>query len=118
MSLAFLILEPTDDGIIEDLSKKAIRNGEERLMLAVLESATEDFQKYLLANDKRGRELFLAAEQWILAIDDPSFFSFANICEYLNFDPCYMRKGFMRWKAETLNAHRKQYADSANPPTP
>ncbi len=118
MSTAFLVLEPTDDGIIEDLSRKAIRDGEQRLMLAMLESATEDFQKYLLANDKRGKELFLAAEEWILATDDPSFFSFENICDYLNFDPCYMRKGFMRWKEAKLNAQRKQQADSANPPAP
>jgi hypothetical protein len=116
MSTAFLILEPTDDGIIEDLSRKAIRDGEQRLMLAMLESATEDFQKYLLANDKRGKQLFLEAEQWILATDDPSFFSFENICDYLKFDPCYMRKGFMRWKAAKLDAYRKQHADSENPP--
>jgi hypothetical protein len=116
MDIAFLILEPTDDGIIEDLSRIAIRDGEKRLMLAMLESATEDFQKYLLANDKKGRELFLAAEEWILATDDPSFFSFENICEYLKFDPCYMRKGFMHWKAAKLDAQRKQQADSASPP--
>jgi hypothetical protein len=114
MSLELLVLEPTDDGIVEDLSRKVIRDGEQRLMLAILENATEDFQKYLLANDKKGRELFLAAEEWILATDDASFFSFENICDYLKFDPCYMRKGFMRWKAAKLNAHQNQRADSAN----
>ncbi len=116
MSMALLILEPTDDGIIEELSRKVIRDGEQRLMLAMLENATEDFQKYILANDKKGRELFLAAEEWILAADDPSFFSFENICEYLHFDPCYMRKGLMRWKAQKLSAHGKQHANGATPP--
>ncbi len=116
MSTALLLLEPTDDGIIEDLSRKAIRDGEQRLMLAMLENATEDFQKYLLATDKRGKELFREAEQWILADDDPSFFSFESICEHLNFDPCYMRKGIMRWKAQKLSAHGKQHANGATPP--
>jgi hypothetical protein len=111
-----LLLEPNDDGIVEDLSKKVIRDGEQRLMLAMLESATEDFQKYVLAADKRGKQLFLAAEEWILATDNPSFFSFECICEHLNFDPCYMRKGLMRWKAAKLDAHWNQPADSANPP--
>mgnify|MGYP007082004574 CR=1 FL=1 len=73
-SISMLLLEPNDDGIVAELSKKVIRDGEQRLMLAMLESATEDFQKYVLATDKRGKQLFLAAEEWILATDDPSFF--------------------------------------------
>jgi hypothetical protein len=38
-----------NDEIIQGVYKKTIREGEERLMLAVLESAIEDFQKYVLA---------------------------------------------------------------------
>ena len=53
MDLVSLIAEPTDDGIIEDLSKTNIREGEKRLMLALLENAIEDFQKYALANIRR-----------------------------------------------------------------
>jgi hypothetical protein len=33
------LLEPTDDGIIQQLSCKSIREGEERLLYAMLESA-------------------------------------------------------------------------------
>ena len=114
-SISMLLLEPNDDGIVAELSKKVIRDGEQRLMLAMLESATEDFQKYVLATDKRGKQLFLAAEEWILATDDPSFFSFECICEHLNFNPCYMRKGLMRWKAAKLDAQRKQVIDNEEP---
>lgn len=39
------IVEPTDTGILADLFQEVIRDGEKRLMLAVLESATEDFKK-------------------------------------------------------------------------
>ncbi|HSE87005.1 MAG TPA: hypothetical protein VLJ79_12340 [Candidatus Binatia bacterium] len=46
--------DPVDGGVIERLYKKQIREGEEALMLAVLDSAIECFQKYVLA--KRERE--------------------------------------------------------------
>jgi hypothetical protein len=114
MNMPMGIVEPTDSGILADLSKEVIRDGEKRLMLAVLESATEDFQKYVLATNKRGKELFEAAEQWILETDNPSFFSFQNICEHLQLDPDYMRQGFMRWKAEKLNGKHKECFKSAS----
>ncbi len=110
MTIVWDIVEPTDNGILEDLNKKVIRDGEKRLMLAMLENATEDFQKYVLAGDRRGKELFEAAEEWILESDSPSFFSFENICEHLELDPAYMRKGFMRWKEAKRNSQPKQCA--------
>jgi hypothetical protein len=108
------IIEPTDVGILERLHKKSIRDGEERLMFAVLENATEDFQKYVLANSRRGVELFEAAEQWILDTDNPSFFSFENICEHLQLDANYMRAGLMRWKAARLSGHLKTCASGVS----
>ena len=98
MATNWNVIAPTDAGILENLSKQVIRDGEKALMLAILENAIEDFQKYVLATDKKGKELFNAAEEWILETDSPSFFSFNNICEHLEIDPDYMRKGFMRWK--------------------
>jgi hypothetical protein len=103
MVMAGDIVEPTDAGILETLSKKVIRDGEKRLMLAMLENATEDFQKYVFATDRKGKELFDFAEGWILETDSVSFFSFNCICEHLELDPDYMRKGFMRWKEAKLN---------------
>ena len=67
------IVEPTDAGILETLSKKVIRDGEKRLMLAMLENVTEDFQKYVLATDKKGKQLFDFAEEWILETDNHIF---------------------------------------------
>ena len=108
MNSALALIEPTDTGVVESLFKRSIREGEERLMLAVLENATEDFQKYVLATDKRGKELFEEAEAWILETDSPSFFSFENICEHLQLDPDYIRRGFMRWKASKQNGEPKR----------
>jgi hypothetical protein len=108
MNTALALVEPTDSGILEDLFKKITRDGEKRLMLAVLENATEDFQKYVLATDKRGKELFQDAEDWILDSDNPSLFSFDNICEHLQLDPDYMRQGLLRWKVASQNGQVKQ----------
>ena len=96
------ILEPTDDGIIEQLSCKSIRVGEERLLYAMLESAIEDYQKYLGSTGKKGQEIFQQAEEWFFETDSSSEFSFENLCDYLQLNACYVRKGLTRWKAQTL----------------
>jgi hypothetical protein len=77
-------------------------------MLAMLENATEDFQKYATATDRRGKELFDAAEQWILETDSASFFSFETICQHLQLDPSYLRQGFLRWKKAKRNGDVKK----------
>jgi hypothetical protein len=115
MDLELLISEPTDDGIIEDLSKTNIREGEKMLMLAVLENAIEDFQRYVRANDQKGKELFQEAEEWFMAVDTDSLFSFENICEFLRLDASYLRQGLMRWKVKQRNGHANQSARQLDP---
>jgi hypothetical protein len=111
MNMIWDLVEPTDSGILEELAKRSLRDGEKRLMLALLESATEDFQKYLLASGKRSQELFQEAEDWILETDSASFFSFENVCEHLQLDPAYVRRGLMRWKAAKLDPQPRRSAD-------
>ena len=118
MDLESLISEPTDDGVIENLAKTNRREGEKRLMLALLENAIEDFQKYVRATDQKGKELFQEAEEWILAADHDSFFSFENICEFLQINPGYLRQGLMRWKAAKRKAHPSQSASGLNSRSP
>lgn len=94
------ILEPTDDGIIEQLSCKSHREAEERLLYAMLENAIEDYQKYIGATAKKGRELFQQAEEWFFDTDSSSEFSFENLCDYLQLNASYVRKGLLAWKAQ------------------
>jgi hypothetical protein len=94
----WISLDPADMGLIEAVYKKTIREGEERLMLAVLESAVEDFQKYVLARKPSGKKLFQQAEEWFLEKDSDDLFSFENICETLQLHPDYIRQGLLRWK--------------------
>jgi hypothetical protein len=102
MDINLDMIDPTDDGVLEDLGKKSIRPGEEALMLAVLKSATEDFQEYVNARDRNGKLLFSEAEEWFLDETSDSLLSFENICEVLRVKPNYFRKGLIRWK----EAHR------------
>jgi hypothetical protein len=98
----WISVDPADTGVIEKLFKKDIREREERLMLAVLESAVEDFQKYVLARNPRGKKLFQEAEEWFLEKDSDELFSFENICETLQLHPDYIRQGLMVWKEAKL----------------
>jgi hypothetical protein len=85
-------LDPADIGFIEKLFKKDIREKEERLMLAVLENAVEYFQKYVVARNPCGKQLFQEAEEWILDKEGEALYSFKNICETLGLHPDHIRK--------------------------
>ena len=102
------ILEPTDDGIIEQLGRKSIREGEERLLYAMLECAIEDYQKYATATDKKGQELFQQAEEWFFETGSSSEFSFENLCDYLQLNASYVRKGLVNWKKENRCRQARQ----------
>jgi hypothetical protein len=82
--------------------KKTLREGEERLMLAVLENGVEYFQKYVLARNPRGKQLFQEAEEWFLEKDGEALYSFENICENLGLHPDPIRKGLLAWKEAKL----------------
>jgi hypothetical protein len=97
-----LSVDPINDEIIQGVYKKKIREGEERLMLAVLESAVEDFQKYVLARSACGKKLFQQAEEWFLDKDSEALFSFESICETLQLHPHYIRQGLLLWKEARL----------------
>jgi hypothetical protein len=98
-----LSMDPANDEIIQGVYKKNIREGEERLLLAVLESAVEDFQKYVLARHACGKKLFQQAEEWFLEKDSGgALFSFESICETLQLHPEYIRQGLLLWKEAKL----------------
>ena len=106
-------LDAADLGLIESLYKKNFREGEERLMLAVLESAVECFQKYALARTARDKQLFQEAEEWFLEKNDEALFSFEIICTTLGLHPGHIRKGLMVWKEARLKvSSAKSHATS------
>ena len=91
--------------------KKQVRAGEERLVLAVLESAVDNYQKYILHGDIRFQE----AEKWLFEQDREAPFSFEYVCDALQLHPGYIRRGLLRWKKEALetkaaNTNRQKVA--------
>ena len=71
---------------------------EKELMLAVLEEAVSDVQRYREARDRNGKKRFEETEAWFLAKEGGWIFSLENICEVLGIDPDYVRRGLLRWK--------------------
>jgi len=90
--------DPIDASQIEALYKKTLREGEERLMLAVLSDAIEHFHKYAFSKNQKERNLFREAEEWFLQRDNGALFSFEYICDTLQLDPGYIRRGLLSWK--------------------
>ena len=101
----WISFDPLDDEIIAKLFKKDIREGEEKLMLAVLADSIEDFKKHAFSKDQRGQKLFQEVEEWFLEKDDDQLFSFEYICATLQLHPDYIRRGLLAWKQSKLKTH-------------
>ena len=99
--------DPVDNEIIRKLFKRDIREGEEKLMLAVLSDAIELFQKHVLSKDESGKNLFREVEEWFLEKESDQLFSFEYICETLEIHPDYIRQGLLSWKEAKL---KERYA--------
>jgi hypothetical protein len=72
---------------------------EKRLMLAVLEGAVSDFQKYAIASSGRGRRLFAEADAWLASTSTLGTLDFENICQALALDPSAIRTRLRAWWA-------------------
>ena len=71
---------------------------EKKLMFAVLLDAIECFQKYAVLPGSHARRLFENAEEWIFENNRDWPFSFVNVCEAMEIDPSYLRKGLAKWR--------------------
>ena len=79
--------------------------GERRLMLAVLEDAVDMYRKHC-GTQGRNRGLFLDAEAWIDDDDRTWMFSFLNLCDVLDLDGEYLRRGLHALKARAAGTGR------------
>ena len=74
---------------------------EMKLMFAVLINAIECLQRYTSAKTRRCRKLFGEAERWIFGGNGHALYSFDSVCEALELDANYLRKGLMCWRDQT-----------------
>jgi hypothetical protein len=73
---------------------------EKALMFAVLAEAVETYQKFASSKSRRGLALFRDAEEWLCRNETGYLFSFQTICELLNFDPIFLRRGLVQWMVQ------------------
>jgi hypothetical protein len=88
--------------------RRSEHDGERRLMIAVLEDAVDVYRKQAGSRDPRGQQLFREAEEWIEDADRSWLFSFQNICDVLDIDADYLRRGLHGWKDRATGARRGQ----------
>jgi len=88
------------------LRHKGAHEPERRLVVAVLQDAVDCFQKHVMARDRKARQLFLDAEEWIGSDDRSWPFSFENVCDLLQINAEYLRRGLTAWRDRQLNAPR------------
>ncbi|HZP45599.1 MAG TPA: hypothetical protein VFB15_08105 [Candidatus Binataceae bacterium] len=92
----------------EAMRRKHLLEGEKRLILSVLEDAIECFMKCINASSSKGQRLFRDADEWIALEDKHWVFSFDNVCEMLDINPEYMRRGLREWKERKLAALERE----------
>src|SRR5438128_8965298 len=99
----------------EAMRRKHLLEGEKRLILSVLEDAVECFMKLIDSGTSKGQRLFRDADEWITLEDKHWVFSFDNVCEMLDINPEYLRRGVVQWKQRKLEriAEQKRLAEVA-----
>ena len=106
----FSLFEPDillSEQYLDSIRTKAIRDPEKRLMLAILEDAISCFQAGLVARSNRQQALCREADEWIFENEREWPFSFENLCEALDLDAGYIRKGLIRWRTKALSGEVK-----------
>jgi hypothetical protein len=88
----------------EAMRRKHLLEGEKRLILSVLEDAVECFMKCIDASTGKGQRLYRDADEWIALEDKRWVFSFDNVCDMLDINAEYMRRGLREWKERKLIA--------------
>ncbi len=69
------------------------------LVRAVLEEALKCFQYQFYPYSTKMQRLAHEAELWFFSDATEWPFAFVNICEALNFEPTYIRRGLRSWQA-------------------
>jgi len=83
----------------------AAMTSEKKLMLAVLKSALQSYQKYAFARTAQELELFNEAAEWIDCDEQTEwFFSFRNICENLAINPGFLRRRLIEWRQDAVRS--------------
>jgi hypothetical protein len=95
---AFRAIGSLSESAIVDFYGTGDLQPEKKLMFAILLDAVECFQEY-------GEQdpFFKDAAEWIFEDDRDWPLSFINICEAVDMDPTYLRKGLLYWRQSAIS---------------
>ena len=95
------------DQYLEIFSRNRALAPEKELMLAILSDAIECILKYCEQPIPLRAKLFQDAREWLFDHEDNEPFSFLNVCETLDFDPSYLRRGILeKMRAKSVTPAR------------
>ena len=78
--------------------RRSEERGEHRLMAAILDDAVQTYCMPQVARARGGWRAEREAGEWIESTDRSWIFSFERICEALDLDAEYIRRGVRTWK--------------------
>jgi len=81
----------------------AFWRGEQRLLFAVLQDAVSYWFRYGRGCTPRERRLFAETKHWFWSEERSWLFAFVRICELLDLDPNYIRRGLILWQEPAAN---------------
>ena len=96
--------------------KGTSRDGERRLLAAILSDGIEAFILQSTSNSvnsRRSKKNFNAAE-WINTKDESYVFSFDNVCKSLGINPSYLRYGLRRY-LKSVQDHKTEWKKIRRP---
>lgn len=73
------------------------RDGEHRLVAAVLQDAIETFHRCAFTESEAKREQFSEVYRWIVDQENQTLFAFNTICDILDLDSDCLREGLLLW---------------------
>lgn len=88
-------------------------SAERELMVAVLSDAIECYWKYQNSKKRSAIRLYHDAKNWLFADNETIPFSFRNVCETLQLDPGYIRRGVLAAGRAASAIHRLDAAEGA-----
>ena len=91
-------------GSVEGHAGSACAARERLLLAAVLDEALTCYRRYALARDEHGRALFAETEEWFRSDDHTSVFAFESVCDALDLDAAYVRRGLRQWREQAALA--------------
>lgn len=90
-----------DSFLPSQLLPKAISQPEKALMLAIFQDAINTYKAYEGVQTQFAQKMRTDILEWVNSEDKSYLYAFEVICQYLNFEPTFVRANFTKLKRQT-----------------